>query len=107
LPHALFSIDTGIPQRHSPSATTGDDDELRSFNRRRASIRAGKVLDRHVSSRKRDAANILDGKSQIAAVAYEPNNAMPWRGTKMCRGMPSAQKRFLAMDHALAFVCAA
>lgn len=50
---------------------------------------------------------IFDGKSQIAAVAYEPNNAMPWRGTKMCRGMPSAQKRFLAMDHALAFVCAA
>ncbi len=42
-------------------------------------------------------------KAQIATVAYEPNYAMPWRGTRMSRGMPTAQQRFIAMDHALRF----
>lgn len=42
---------------------------------------------------------------QIAAVAHESRSMLPWRATRMERGMPTAQRRFVTIDHALRWAC--
>ena len=49
---------------------------------------------------------LFAGKEQIGCAAFEPRAAMPWRGTRMRRGMPYAQQHFVAMDHALRYAAA-
>lgn len=46
---------------------------------------------------------LFDGKDQIGCAVRETRYSMPWRGTRMRRGMPYAEKRFIAIDEALKF----
>lgn len=46
---------------------------------------------------------LFSGDEQIGCAAFERGGAMPWRGTRMRRGIPYAQQNFIAMDGALRF----
>jgi hypothetical protein len=46
---------------------------------------------------------LFDDKEQIGCAVRDTRYSMPWRGTRMQRGIPYAEQRFVSMDKALRF----